>query len=85
MRAARCSPVEVVIVEDSRVAARSLIEHGDTDGRELWLLYFANGGNLMEWEFQAFLHGLIESSHLDLDLLALAVEEAHARISNRRR
>lgn len=76
--------VEVNIVEDPRMAARTLIERGETDAGELWLLYFANGGNAMEWEFEAYLHGLMELSPLDLDLVAVAVRDVQDARNARR-
>lgn len=70
--------VEVAIVEDPRKTARSLIKRGETESWELWLLYVANGGNALAWEFEAFLYEAAEPSDLDLDLLALAMEEFQA-------
>lgn len=67
--------VRVVIVEDPRLTAQSMIDHDETDVNEIWLRYFANGGNALALEFESFLYGLHEPSDLDLDLLGLAVEE----------
>jgi hypothetical protein len=51
-----------------------MIERDETDVYELWLRYFANGGNAVAFEFESFLYGMHEPSALDLDLLGLAVE-----------
>lgn len=60
------------------MTARTLIESGEADVRELWLLYFANGGNAMDWEFEGYLDGLMEPPALDLDLLAITLRDAGA-------
>jgi hypothetical protein len=70
--------MRVVIVEDPRVTARSMIEHDETDVSELWLQYFGNGGNALSDEFESLLYGMHEPSALDLDLLGLAVQELRA-------
>ena len=60
------------------MTAQSMIEHDETDVNELWLRYFANGGNALALEFESFLYGLHEPGDLDLDLLGLAVDELRA-------
>ncbi|MDQ0664448.1 hypothetical protein QFZ35_002946 [Arthrobacter ulcerisalmonis] len=62
-------------MEDPRVTARAMIGHGEIDVNQLWLRYFANGGNALAFEFESFLYGVCEPTTLDLDLLGFAVEE----------
>lgn len=69
--------MRVAIVEDPRLTARLMIEHDEADVYDLWLQYFANGGNALQFEFETFLYGVSEPSVLDLDLLGLALEELH--------
>lgn len=52
-----------------------MIEQHQTDHNELWLQYFANGGNAPALEFESLLYGINEASALDLDLLSLTLEE----------
>jgi hypothetical protein len=68
----------VVIVEDPRLTAQSMIEHDEADVYDLWLQYFANGGNALQFGFETFLYGITEPSALDQDLLGLAIEELHS-------
>ncbi|WP_104046047.1 hypothetical protein [Arthrobacter sp. ZGTC412] len=55
-----------------------MIEQVENDVYELWLQYYANGGNASQLEFESFLYGLSEPSALDLDLLELSIEGLHA-------
>jgi hypothetical protein len=52
-----------------------MIEQNETDVDELWLRYFANGGNALSFEFESILYQVSEPTALDLDLLDLAIEE----------
>jgi hypothetical protein len=52
-----------------------MIEQNEIDVNELWVLYFANGGNALSFEFESFLYQVSEPPALDLDLLDLAIEE----------
>lgn len=63
------------MVDDPRLTARSMIEQDETDVDELWLRYFANGGNAQPLEFEAMLYGLCEVNALELDLLRFTLEE----------
>lgn len=48
-------------MEDPLSTAREMIEQHETDITELWLEYFAVGGNGREIEFEAFLYGIPET------------------------
>lgn len=67
--------MRVDVVQDQLLTARSMIEHDEADVYDLWLQYFANGGNASQFEFETFLYGVNEPSDLDLDLLGLAIRE----------
>lgn len=55
-----------------------MIEQDEANVYELWLRYYANGGNASEFEFEKFVYGVDEPSALDLDLLGFAIEELQA-------
>lgn len=54
-----------------------MIEHDEADVYDLWLQYFAHGGNALQFEFETFLYGVSQPGALDLDLLGLATDELH--------
>ncbi|WP_104044358.1 hypothetical protein [Arthrobacter sp. ZGTC412] len=55
-----------------------MVEQDEADVYEIWVQYYANGGNASKLEFESFLYGVSEPSALDLDLLELSIEELHA-------
>lgn len=48
---------------------------------ELWLWYWANGGNADKFEFEALLHGLGEEDPFDEKILAWAIEDLSCRLA----
>jgi hypothetical protein len=62
-------------MEDPRRTALNLIEQDNWYPQELWLKYWANGGQAEQFEFDAYLHGVYELSPLDLEILACALQE----------
>jgi hypothetical protein len=44
---------------------------------EVWLHYLGMGGDVDEYEVDAYLHGLIQLPELDRNLIALAVNELY--------
>lgn len=56
-----------------------MIEHDEADVYDLWLQYFANGGNALQFDFETFLYGASEPSALDMVFLGFAIEELHTR------
>ncbi len=62
-------------MEDPRRTARHLIGRGEISLGELWLRYWANGGDAQPFEFEAYIHEMYELRAIDQDLLALAMEE----------
>jgi hypothetical protein len=53
--------------------------------REVWLCYFSLGGEVDEYEIEAYLAGLMPLPPLECDLLALAVNELIDELPPRRR
>lgn len=47
---------------------------------DLWLQYWANGGNADQFEFDAYLHGLSEWDTLELIILSWAIEDLRRRL-----
>lgn len=45
---------------------------------ELWMRYWANGGEAQQFEFEAYLHGLYELDPFDLEVLTWVLEELDA-------
>lgn len=65
-------------MDDPRRTALNLIEQDDGYLHELWLRYWANGGQAEQFEFDAYLHGVYELSPFDLKILAWVLEEISA-------
>jgi hypothetical protein len=65
-------------MEDARLAARTMIEQDEGILWELWLLYWANGGDAKLFEFEAYVHGAYEPNESDMQVLAWSVEEMAA-------
>lgn len=70
---------EVFVMQDPRLAARSLIAQDRFALWQLWLRYWGNGGNAQLMEFDAYIHGTYERSTIDLGMLALTLEELGLR------
>ncbi|MFC0458205.1 hypothetical protein ACFFGR_16880 [Arthrobacter liuii] len=56
-----------------------MLEFNDTTLDELWLWYWAYGGEAEPFEFDAYLHGLQSRDEFDLKILAWAVERVIAQ------
>ncbi|GGI02771.1 hypothetical protein GCM10007170_45270 [Arthrobacter liuii] len=69
----------VLVMEDPRLTARVMLEFNDTTLDELWLWYWAYGGEAEPFEFDAYLHGLQSRDEFDLKILAWAVERVIAQ------
>ncbi|WP_258804227.1 hypothetical protein [Pseudarthrobacter sp. NS4] len=65
-------------MEDPRLTARKLIEQDAGYLHELWVRYWANGGDAQFFEFQAYLYGVYERSPFDLKILTWVLEEISA-------
>jgi hypothetical protein len=58
------------VMDDPRLAARTMIEQNEGNLWELWLLYWANGGDAKLFEFEAYVHEAYEPNATDLEVLA---------------
>lgn len=65
-------------MEDPRQTALKLIGQNDRHLQELWMRYWANGGEAQQFEFEVYLHGMYELDRFDLKILAWALEEVTA-------
>jgi hypothetical protein len=52
---------------------------------DLWLRYFALGGNAMPTEFEAFLSGVLEPAATEYDILVQALNERSMELGSERR
>lgn len=66
---------KVIIVGDPRRTARTLISQKETTLDELWVRYWANGGEAQPFEFEAYLHGMYELRAFEHEILALAIDD----------
>lgn len=66
-------------MEDSRPAARMMVLQDSDCLEDLWLRYWANGGNADKFEFDAYLHGLMERDLFDQKILAWALQDLSRR------
>lgn len=71
-------------MEDPRLTARKMIEQDDTSLNQLWLSYWANGGDAQPLEFEAYVHGVYERSAYDLKVLAWAIQDVESSSRPRR-
>ena len=66
-------------MEDPRLTARNLIELDESYLQDLWVRYWANGGEAQLLEFEAYLHGMSDRDDYDLRILGWAIEEVLAQ------
>jgi hypothetical protein len=62
-------------MDDVRQTARALLQRKDRGLIDLWILYWNHGGRCHPFEFDAFVHEVLPLAWLDMDALAVAVEE----------
>lgn len=65
-------------MNDPRQTARNLMRNNHMYPLELWMRYWANGGEAQQFEFEAYLHGLYELDPFDLEVLTWVLEELDA-------
>ncbi|RKO21593.1 hypothetical protein D7Z96_16010 [Pseudarthrobacter phenanthrenivorans] len=63
------------VVEDPRTTALELIARDEHYLDDLWVRYWANGGEAKRLDFEAFLYRITEPNDFDLQILAWALEE----------
>lgn len=54
---------------------RAMLERAGIDRGRLWLYYFSLGGNISDFEVDAYLHHSMSLPRIERDLLALAANE----------
>lgn len=60
---------------------RAMLEQARIDRGRLWLHYFSLGGNISDFEVDAYLHHSISLPRIERDLLALAANEILADLT----
>lgn len=71
--------------EEQRALTSAAIAEAGFSAGEVWLHYFSLGGEVDEYEIEAYLTGLMPLPALECDLLALAVNELIDDLPPRRR
>jgi hypothetical protein len=66
-------------MEDLRSVARMMLALDSGWFDDLWLWYWANGGNADKFDFDAYLHGFHELDPFDTKILAWALEDMSSR------
>lgn len=67
-------------MNDPSIAAQTLLQQDPDWFEDLWLQYWANGGNADKFNFDAYVHRLCELDFFDLQILTLALEDLHRRL-----
>lgn len=63
------------VAENQRLRTLDAMRRMGLDVQGVWLYYFAIGGNVDEFELDAYLHGMIPLTPLDRNMVAHAVNE----------
>ena len=63
------------LMKDSRPTARMMVLQNSDCLQDLWLRYWANGGTADKFEFDAYLHGLMERDPFDQKILTWALQD----------
>jgi hypothetical protein len=71
--------------EEQRAMTSAAVADSGFSVGEVWLHYFSLGGEVDEYEIEAYLAGLMPIPPLECDLLALAVNELIDDLPPRRR
>ena len=62
-------------MKDPRFAALALVECSAVSVADLWVKYFAKGGDADSVEFEAYLYGLLDPGRHDALILSWVVDE----------
>lgn len=65
-------------MEDPRRTVLNLIDLGGWTVQDVWVMYWSQGGEAEQFEFDAYLHGAYELAPFDMKILAWALEEITA-------
>jgi hypothetical protein len=66
-------------MNDPRQTALEMVQQDKTSIADLWLRYFANGGNADPVDFEAYLHGLLDADECDMLILSWALDDVSGR------
>lgn len=66
--------------EEQYARTLDVIERLGLSAGEVWISYLGLGGNVDEYEFRAYLYGLIRLPDLDRDLISVAVDELYDEV-----
>ncbi|MUK03204.1 hypothetical protein GM708_15595 [Vibrio cholerae] len=61
--------------EEQRLRTLHAMRQIGIDVQQVWIRYFSIGGNVDEFELDAYLHGLIRLTSLDRNMISHAVNE----------
>lgn len=70
---------EYPVMQDPRLTAQLLIARDEQYLHELWLHYWANGGQAQLFEFEAYLYGMIQMCSSELQIVRWAIEEVNTQ------
>lgn len=62
-------------MNDPRQTALEMVRQDKTSIDDLWIRYFANGGNADPVDFEAYIHGLLDADEYDPAILSWAVDD----------
>ena len=68
-------------MENPKLIARTMALQDASRLEELWLQYWANGGDADRFDFDAYVHDLSERDPFDLDILSCAIEDIWRRLT----
>ncbi|WP_142059495.1 hypothetical protein [Pseudarthrobacter sp. B4EP4b] len=68
-------------MENPKLIARTLALQDASWLEDLWLQYWANGGDGDRFDFDAYVHDLSERDPFDLDILSWAIEDILHRLT----
>lgn len=63
------------VMDDPRFAAWALVQCSAASVEDLWMRYFAKGGDADPVEFEAYLYGLLDPASRDALILSWVVDE----------
>ncbi len=69
-------------MNDPRTAAQTMLLQDPDWFEDLWLRYWANGGNADKFDFEAYVHRLCELDLFDLQILIWALQDLHCRLES---
>jgi hypothetical protein len=68
-------------MKNPQLVARTMTLQDASWLEDLWLQYWANGGDADRFDFDAYVHGLSERDPFELDILSWAIEDLWRRMT----